>query len=116
MRAFIKPTHMPGYGGWGNGYVVIPKGNPLHGLHYDKINVEVHYGLTFSEPASELSEWPEILPEDKDGWVVGFDTLHSGDTEYKWPEFAVMDEANRLKEQLENTPIETLLHNPYEND
>lgn len=35
--------------GWGNGYVLIPEGHPLHGEHYDKIDVDVNGGLTFSE-------------------------------------------------------------------
>ena len=33
--------------GWGNGYVLIPQGHPLHGKHYDEIDVDVHCGLTF---------------------------------------------------------------------
>ena len=34
--------------GWGNGYVLIPIGHPLHGKNYDDINVNVHGGLIFS--------------------------------------------------------------------
>lgn len=103
MRAFVKPiTWLPG--GWGNGYVVIPEGHELHGLDYDtiheKIELDVHGDLTFSESADNL-EWSEIKPEDKGGWVVGFDTAHFGDDHVRWPdEESVMVEAERLKDQL----------------
>jgi hypothetical protein len=49
MRSFVKPTHVPGMGGWGNGYVVIPEGHKYHGVDYNDIPVDVHYGLTFSQ-------------------------------------------------------------------
>lgn len=107
MRAFVVETKHLSRGvmdfGWGNGYVVIPKGNPLHGLHYDEINdmgVEINGGLTFSCSVDKLS-WKELLPEDKGGWVVGFDTAHSWDTLVMWPnEQSVMKEAENLKQQL----------------
>lgn len=87
-------------GGWGNGYVIIPEGHKLNGVHYDNIDVDVHYGLTFSEPAKSL-DWAEISDEDSGGWIVGFDTLHYGDDINKWPMEAVEAETERLKEQLE---------------
>lgn len=101
LIAFVIPTHMPGYGGWGNGYVALPEGHPCFGLDYDQIHdrfdIDVHYGLTYSDKANEYN------PEEVQGmWVVGFDTLHSGDDMSKWPdEESVMREAERLKEQLE---------------
>ena len=49
LKSFVKElTHLPRNGfmdfGWGNGYVVIPEGHPMHGKHYDDIPVEVHPG------------------------------------------------------------------------
>ena len=86
--------------GWGCGYVIIPPGHPMHGVHYNDIPVSCHGGLTFSDSASEL-DWPEITEEDADGWVVGFDTAHIGDTLTKWTdEASVIREAEKLREQL----------------
>ena len=50
-----------------NGYVRIPEGHVAAGKHYDRIPVQVHGGLTYSNAA---------------GWV-GFDTAHGHDW---WPE------------------------------
>lgn len=106
MRAFAKVmSHLVGLStGWGNGYVVIPKGHPLHGKYYDDLSVDIHGGLTFSGNVDELNkkDWPEIIDQDKGGWVVGFDTAHSGDDLTRWPdESSVMVEANNLKKQLD---------------
>ena len=87
--------------GWGNGYVIIPEGHPLHGRHYDDIDVDVHGGLTWSESAKGL-DWPEIKEEDKSGWVVGFDTAHYKDSLSSWPRLRVEAETENLKKQLEN--------------
>lgn len=106
MRAFVKEnTWLPGISrGWGNGYIVLPNGHPMHGKDYDTIHAEmpdlsVHYGLTFSESVSNL-DWDELKDEDKGGWVVGFDTAHWGDDIYKWPKIAVEAEAIRLLDQF----------------
>ena len=103
MKAFVKEiTWFPAISlshGWGNGYVIIPKGHKLHGKQYDDIDVSVHGGLTFSESASEL-DWPEIPEDSKDGWVVGFDTCHYGDNQSSWTKRAVQREAERLRKQL----------------
>jgi len=101
MKTFVKKnTWLPGIKhGWGNGYVIIPKGHPLHGKHYDDIDVEVHGGLTFSEPVKEL-DWPEISKKDKSGWVIGFDTAHADDDCYSWPEQRVKSETEYLLKQL----------------
>lgn len=108
MKTFIKQnTWLPGMKtGWGNGYVIIPKGHELHGKHYDYIDVEVHGGLTFSELASEL-KWDEIDESDKEGWVVGFDTAHFNDSAVNWPKHMVQKETNRLMEQLKNYSLKT---------
>ena len=88
--------------GWGNGYVLIPEGHPLHGVEYDEIHVDVHGGLTYSNLVDDemLEYWDELSPEDKGSWCVGFDTAHSGDDVYRWPKSAVEAETNRLRDQL----------------
>ncbi len=107
MKTFIKEnTWLPiSIKGWGNGYVVIPKGHPLHGKGYDEINehISVHGGLTFAAPASELDEsWGEVTKEDKSGWVVGFDTCHFQDTPANWTKEKVQQETDRLMKQIQN--------------
>jgi hypothetical protein len=76
--------------GWGNGYVILPKEHPFHGVDYDILNnyVSAHGGLTYSNT-------------DKDGnWKVGFDTAHFADTIEKWPEEAVIKHTEELRDQL----------------
>lgn len=88
--------------GWGNGYVVIPKGHPMYGMDYDRIHeeypgIEVHGGLTYSNKGS--AQFGNTSPED---WVIGFDTCHYGDDLTNWPnESRVLDEAKRLAAQCE---------------
>lgn len=109
MKAFIRENkhlevkNMMDFG-WGNGYVVIPKGHPLHGKAYDVIHdlmpeLETNGRLTFSDTADTL-EWDELPKGSKNGWVVGFDTVHSWDTLERWSEEKVMKEAEKLKKQL----------------
>lgn len=89
--------------GWGNGYVVIPEGHPMHGKHYNEIPVNVHGGLTFSESADNMDRerWLNLPDGVEGGWVVGFDTAHYGDKLYKWPKEKVERETKRLRLQLE---------------
>ena len=92
---------------WGNGYVVIPKGHLLHGVDYDEIEVDVHYGLTFGRYAEEL-DWDELkdVPQKyKDGWIVGFDTCHYQDTSKNWTKERVQEETNRLRRNLKKLSI-----------
>ena len=90
--------------GWGNGYVLLPKGHPCYGMDYDSIHnkydIDVHYGLTFAGSASNF-DWKEIRKEDKDKWMIGFDTAHYGDNLKKWPKEAVQKEADNLLKQME---------------
>lgn len=89
--------------GYGNGYVVIPKGFPLHGLHYDDFYIEVHGGLTFSSPASRLIDLEYIDPvEDKDSWVFGFDTAHLYSHKLFKDRKSVQEELNRLVDRILN--------------
>ena len=112
MKAFIKEnTFLKRESfmdfGWGNGYVVIPKGNILHGKGYDEIHdliplLDANGGLTFADSVDILKEWKEVPSGYDDGWVIGFDTAHSWDTLERWSEDAVMLETEKLKKQLEH--------------
>jgi len=101
MKTFVKRNDWLQFTnhGWGNGYVIIPKGHPYHGKHYDDIPVNVHGGLTFSENAKDL-DWPELDKKDKEGWVVGFDTAHFGDSLSNWSKIEVAKETKKLAKQL----------------
>ena len=61
------------FGAWPCAYVRIPKGHPLYGVDYDKINdenvVAVHGGFTYSR--RQEGELP--------GWWIGWDYCHHGD-------------------------------------
>lgn len=50
-------------------YVMIPKGHLYYGKQYDDIDLECHYGITFSGK----------LKGDKINWWIGWDYTHSGD-------------------------------------
>lgn len=107
LRSFVKENtwltrHSIMDFGWGNGYVVLPVGHKYHGVDYDNIPCEVHYGLTFSDLITEdfIENWPELTKEDLGGWLVGFDTAHHNDTLEKWPKERVQEEADQLLKQL----------------
>jgi len=95
------PIHAT-YGGKFNGYCAIPKGHPCFALEYgeiyNKYDIDIHGGLTYLAIGTDLRNAPEKV---KEMWIVGFDTLHSGD-EGRWQtEQEVMVEVKRLKLQLE---------------
>src|SRR5690554_6159122 len=83
MKTFVKKNNLEITTGWGNGYVIIPKGHPLHGKDYSEIHhifpeLDVHGGLTFADSVNQVIEYGWAMPTDcEDGWVVGFDTCHS---------------------------------------
>jgi len=86
--------------GWGNGYVIIPKGHKLYEKHYDEIHdimphLDVHGGLTYSEYAHNNK-----LIEENEGWVIGFDTAHFSDTLGNWSKERVEEETIKLKQQI----------------
>lgn len=99
--------------GWGNGYVIIPEGHPLHGMGYDDIHdqydIDVHGGLTFSESAKSLKEskWiPDDVEVSDTDWIIGFDTAHHGDSMARWPsEESVLRECESLISQIENLKV-----------
>ena len=93
--------------GWGNGYVIIPKGHKLHGKHYDELNkrkaISVNGGLTFSELADKNAiKQFGLSNEDKGSWIVGFDTCHGWDNLDNWPKEKVQQEADKLLSQLKS--------------
>lgn len=102
IRFFIreKDAGYTNIGGWGFGYVVIPKDHPYWGLPYNKIDVEVYGGLTFGAPADEIM-WPELPPNCSGCYVYGFDTLHDIDCPDLDKDF-VLGETQRLARQFQN--------------
>jgi len=89
--------------GWGNGYIVIPKGHKLYNLHYNEIHdllpsLECNGGLTFSSMVKDLKEWDEVIMLEDDMYIIGFDTCHSWDTLENKPR----EEVIRLTEKLYN--------------
>jgi len=102
MKVVIKESNRFEFEfGWGNGYVLIPKNNHLHGNDY--INVDVHGGLTFSGLVdAKMVEYLELDKEDEGKWCVGFDTSHYGDNLSEWSKEKVQEETEKLKNQLLN--------------
>ena len=103
MKIFVKklPSHING--GWWNWYVIIPKDNPLYWKHYDNIDVEVHWWLTFSEDIKNMKSydgWKEFLKDEEEGWAVGFDTAHAWDDKKRWTKEAVEVETLSLLTKL----------------
>ena len=94
--------------GYANGYVAIPPNHPLPEVDYNMIDIEIHGGLTFSELVDSTFLKNFISAEFIDGkvpdkyWVLGFDTMHVGDTLDSCPREYVIDEVNKLKKILEN--------------
>lgn len=112
--AFIRSNDWYAYGfGCGdyNGYVAVPPTNKYHGKHYDDVDdVDVHGGLTFSEPAVIDGKLIPVLEDAEyitdnteigdDWWIFGFDTMHHGDTPEEWGREAVSKETMKLMKQL----------------
>lgn len=91
--------------GWGNGYVLIDEGHPLHGMEYDFINnlgIEIHGGLTFGRIITQASliHFPGLDHQDIGKWMIGFDTGHAWDKRKTWPKKAVQAEADKLLQQI----------------
>lgn len=70
------------------GYVGVPNGHQLYGLHYDaaydKANISVHGGLTYSDRCNPQGGGKGICHavsegESDDVWWLGFDCAHAGD-------------------------------------
>lgn len=80
--SFLRPCPVK-RGGEFNGYVSLPVGHPWYGKHFTCLDVDVHYGLSFSE-------------EEHGRWVIGFDTAHASDDPKDWNREKVRKEASKL--------------------
>lgn len=90
------------FGGDWNGYIIVPKSNPVFGEHYDNLEFNVHGGFTFGSSAEDI-EWPEI-PEhcrNDNYWIYGWDTQHLHDTKTKWPKERVEKECARISLEIQ---------------
>lgn len=55
-------------------YIKIPENHKFYGKDIDEINLNVHYGVTYSNEGLYLEEGQKI-----DGWFVGWDYAHCDD-------------------------------------
>ena len=69
--------------GWGNGYVVLPKGHPWITDEPYRLDVDIHGGITFGE---------EIEGE----YWIGFDTCHGNDNQTDQDKDYVINETLNL--------------------
>lgn len=87
--------------GWGNGYVILPPGHPLYGVEMTHIDLEdFDRPITFAHYVRDIC-WPEVRLEEKDGYVIGFDTMLNGDTSHNCTEKYVRRETQKLADILE---------------
>lgn len=87
--------------GWGNGYVVVPKGHWLEDVSQYNIDVKVHGGLTFGAKINKSFVEAFNFPKEFIGRkVFGFDTSHFGDNKENWSKDNVQKEAEALAEKL----------------
>ena len=95
-------------------------------LRLDINDIDVHGGITFSEPAisgeesigskrkinpryvgkrNPILDNAEFITDNteigNDWWIFGFDTFHYGDDKYNWDKQAVIQETMNLMEQIE---------------
>ena len=52
-------------------YIEIPKGHKFYKKHYDRIDLNVHGGLTYSDS--------ELMGIKSNSWFIGWDYAHAGD-------------------------------------
>lgn len=85
--SFVPPNPMR----WFCGYVRLPVDHKLYGKKYDEIDgiVNVHGGVTFVGAL-----------EDANGFYVGFDCAHAGDSPKVQNEAYTISECKRLVDQL----------------
>lgn len=91
-------------GGYGNGYVVIPKDHPfvLYYQEWDQSDfiLNVHGGVTYFSKAEKCNFVPSNIYLSKEDYIVGFDTYHYTDTIENCSESMVLVETLFLKLQL----------------
>lgn len=61
-------------GAYPTAYIKIPENHPYYKKHYNEIDINVHWGLTYSREYLEIGEIPTL-----DGWFIGWDYAHAGD-------------------------------------
>jgi len=90
------------------GYVGVPPGHRLHGVHYAEIDdVEAHGGLTFSDRCGGGICHAPLPGEPEDVWWLGFDCGHAFDVVP-----GVMKYAKRTQPgQLKGTVLEGIFGN-----
>ncbi len=66
---------------------------------WEKFNIEVNGGVTWAAKAGSLKNEPESVTEEM--WVIGFDTIHSWDEDWMWPEDKVRVELENMKNQID---------------
>lgn len=89
----MKLTSPHDYYYWYCGYVVVPKDHPYYGVDYDEVmekgDIRVHGGLTFSGTFDDI-----------DGFFLGFDCNHVGDSPIYQNENYTLNECLELVDQL----------------
>lgn len=88
--------------GYGNGYVAVPPTHPMYWKDYKDVDVEIHWGLTYAEPATKkiLEEVPEFSHIPEGYWIFGFDCAHAWDNEINCSKEFVETETQNLFDQL----------------
>lgn len=93
-------------------YVGVPKGNLLHGVECNDVNIDCHGGFSFSSNylKSDLSKLMD-LEEDCDTWLLGWDYSHLGDfyaglnpssKGKKWTLQELLEEIKRVIDKIKN--------------
>lgn len=119
-------NRQPRSGHW-CGYVGVSKGHPCYGIEYDNVDVDVWWGLTFSDKCQEVQNECEGIchkaPNGEDDvWWLGFDCAHSGDAspmdyvyerERGYPFIISGEDSYKTLEFVENqcTKLAAQLHN-----
>lgn len=86
------------YGSHPCAYVQVPEGHPLHGKHYDKIDISCHGGVTF---AGNFCRHPSRFLIERDGYWIGWDYAHAGDFTV-YPEITMVGHRYTTQEVLED--------------
>lgn len=96
----IQITDLLIQGCW-NGYAILPPGHPLYGVKMTHIDLkDFDRPITFASYVRDIC-WPEVRLEEKDGYVIGFDTMLNGDTSHNCTEKYVRREIQKLVDVLE---------------
>lgn len=90
--------------GWWNGYVAVPPSHPMYWKNYLDVDIDIHWWLTFSEPATSaiIERVPEFAHFPIGYWIFGFDCAHAWDNEINCSKEFVEAETQNLFDQLNN--------------